>query len=119
MFSTTWWWSPPKTAVTTGRPMTPMGRRPVGAPACASTPTTPVTESSRHEMTWIAVAVGGALGSMARHYVNLEIAHRLERAVPWATFVVNVIGCLVIGLLAGRVASGRLHLSAPARTSLS
>lgn len=67
-------------------------------------------------MTWIAVAVGGALGSMARHFVNLEVAHRLERAVPWSTFVVNVIGCLTIGLLAGRVASGRLHLSNLART---
>ena len=67
-------------------------------------------------MTWIAVAVGGALGSMARHFVNLEIAHRLERAVPWSTFVVNIVGCVAIGLLAGRVASGRLHLSNLART---
>jgi len=67
-------------------------------------------------MIWMAVAVGGALGSMARHFVNLEIAHRLERATPWSTFVVNVIGCLVIGLLAGRVASGRLHLSTLGRT---
>ena len=62
-------------------------------------------------MTWIAVAVGGALGSMARHWVNLEIAHRLERAVPWATFTVNVIGCVVIGALAGTIAGGRLSLT--------
>ncbi len=67
-------------------------------------------------MTWIAVAVGGALGSMVRHFVNMEIAHRLERATPWSTFVVNVIGCLAIGMLAGRVATGRLHLSTLART---
>ena len=67
-------------------------------------------------MTWIAVAVGGAIGSMARHFVNLEIAHRLERPVPWSTFVVNVNGCLTIGLLAGRVASGRFHLGTLART---
>jgi CrcB protein len=69
-------------------------------------------------MTWIAVAVGGAIGSLARHWVNLEISRRLERAVPWSTFVVNVIGCVVVGLLAGRIASGRLHLSATARTFL-
>src|SRR5262245_49177418 len=62
-------------------------------------------------MTWIAVAVGGALGSMARHSVNLEVAHRLQRAVPWATFVVNIIGCVVIGALAGRIASGRLQVT--------
>ncbi len=69
-------------------------------------------------MTWIAVAAGGALGSLARHWVNLEIAHRFERAVPWATFAVNIVGCLVIGLLAGRVAGGRLHLAPLARTFL-
>jgi CrcB protein len=62
-------------------------------------------------MMWIAVAVGGALGSMARHLVNLELSHRLEKVGPEATFVVNVVGCLVIGALAGRVASGRLHLT--------
>lgn len=42
-------------------------------------------------MMWIAVALGGALGSVARHWVNLEMAHRLERSVPLATFVVNVV----------------------------
>jgi fluoride exporter len=50
--------------------------------------------------------------------VNLEIAHRLEQSVPWATFVVNVIGCLAIGALAGSVASGRLSLSPAMRTFL-
>src|SRR5262245_26809809 len=67
-------------------------------------------------MQWVAVAVGGALGSMARHFVNLEIAHRFERPVPWATFIVNVVGCFVIGALAGRIADGRLHLSTTMRT---
>ena len=67
-------------------------------------------------MTWIAVAAGGALGSLARHWVNLVVAHKFERPVPYATFVVNVVGCVVIGALAGRIASGRLHLSPLART---
>lgn len=67
-------------------------------------------------MTWLAVAVGGALGSLARHLVNMAVAHRLERAVPWATFIVNIIGCLVIGGLAGRIASGRLQVSPLVRT---
>jgi CrcB protein len=69
-------------------------------------------------MSWIAVAVGGALGSLARHWVNVQMAHRLERSVPYATFVVNIVGCVVIGALAGRVASGRLLLSAAMRTFL-
>jgi CrcB protein len=67
-------------------------------------------------MTWVAVAVGGALGSLARHFVNLEMAHRLERSVPHATFLVNVVGCLVIGTLAGRIAGGRLPMSTTMRT---
>jgi len=69
-------------------------------------------------MTWLAVAVGGALGSLARHSVNIAVARRLERPVPWATFVVNVVGCVVIGALSGRIAVGRLHLSPTARTFL-
>jgi len=67
-------------------------------------------------MTWIVVAVGGALGSMARHWVNLELAHRLERSVPYATLVVNVAGCVAIGALAGRIAGERLHLTPMLRT---
>ena len=43
-------------------------------------------------MTWIAVGVGGALGSMLRHFVSLELSHRVERTVPWTTFTVNVCG---------------------------
>jgi|SRR2546427_11036892 len=69
-------------------------------------------------MVWIAVMVGGALGSAARHFVNLEVAHRLERSTPYATLIVNVMGCAVIGALAGRIASGRLHLSPTMRTFL-
>jgi CrcB protein len=67
-------------------------------------------------MTWIAVAVGGALGSALRHWVNLEIAHRFRDPVPNATLLVNVIGCVVIGALAGRIAGGHLHLTAAVRT---
>jgi Integral membrane protein possibly involved in chromosome condensation len=67
-------------------------------------------------MIWLAVAFGGALGSMARHGVNLFFAHVLERAVPYATATVNLIGSAVIGLLAALIATGRLHLSTQART---
>jgi CrcB protein len=67
-------------------------------------------------MIWLAVAFGGALGSMARHGVNLFFAHTLERAVPYATATVNLIGSAVIGLLAALIATGRLHLSTQART---
>ena len=67
-------------------------------------------------MIWLAVAGGGALGSMARHAVNMVFAHVLERAVPYATGAVNLAGSLTIGLLAGLIATGRLHMSAEQRT---
>jgi fluoride exporter len=67
-------------------------------------------------MTWLAVAVGGALGSMARHWVNLAIAHRWERPVPYATAAVNLIGAAVIGILAGAVAGERLPMAPHVRT---
>ena len=67
-------------------------------------------------MIWLAVAAGGALGSMARHGVNILFGHLLERATPYATAAVNVAGSLVIGFLAARIATGRLHWSTEFRT---
>ena len=67
-------------------------------------------------MIWLAVAGGGALGSLARHGVNLLFSHALARAVPYATATVNLLGSAVIGLLAALLATGRLHMSAEART---
>lgn len=55
-------------------------------------------------MTWIAVAVGGALGSVARYGVSVVTLRTMPHyVVPLATFFVNVVGCFVIGLLAGRL----------------
>ena len=58
---------------------------------------------------WIAVAVGGAIGSVARHAVNhLVHAYLLTSRFPVGTAVINVTGCFVIGLLTGLIASNRL-----------
>jgi len=62
-------------------------------------------------MTWLAVAAGGAIGSIARHAVNLLFAHLFERAVPYATAAVNIVGAWIIGVLAALVATGRVQLS--------
>jgi CrcB protein len=60
-------------------------------------------------MTWMAVAIGGALGSMARHGVNhLVHARWLTTRFPVGTVAVNLLGCLVIGALAGLLASERI-----------
>ena len=60
---------------------------------------------------WFAVAIGGALGSVARHGVN-RIVHQEWPLLrfPLATVIVNIVGCCVIGVLAGLVATGRLPM---------
>ena len=52
----------------------------------------------------LVVALGGAIGSVARFKLSGWILHQtIEWKFPLGTFVVNVLGCLVIGLLAGLV----------------
>lgn len=65
-------------------------------------------------MTWFAAAIGGMIGTLARHAVNVGFA-RYFRAVPYATATVNIAGSFIIGALAGAIASGRLLLPAPLR----
>lgn len=60
---------------------------------------------------WLAVAVGGALGSMARHGANQLISTRWAAGpFPLGIAIVNVSGCFIIGLLAGLLATDRLTL---------
>jgi len=48
------------------------------------------------------VAVGGALGSAARYSLSGFILHHtLQHKFPYGTFAVNVIGCLLAGVLVG------------------
>ena len=67
-------------------------------------------------MLWIAIAVGGGLGAMARHAVNHVVNLRFGATFPAGIFIVNALGCLTIGLLAGLIASTRLHLGEVGRT---
>jgi CrcB protein len=62
-------------------------------------------------MIWVAIGAGGALGSLARHGVNVAMTHLLGRGLPYATACVNITGSLAIGWLAALIASGRLHVS--------
>jgi fluoride exporter len=46
------------------------------------------------------VAIGGALGSVARFWLSGLVAERCAHTFPWNTLVVNVTGSFMIGLLA-------------------
>jgi CrcB protein len=51
------------------------------------------------------VGLGGALGSMARYGTGLAVARLMPGAAwPWATLMVNGVGGLLMGLLAGWLA---------------
>lgn len=51
----------------------------------------------------LAVAAGGALGTLARHGVA-RLLPAGEGAFPWATFLTNLTGCFALGLLVAVVA---------------
>ena len=44
-------------------------------------------------------AAGGALGAGARHLVNISMLAALGPGVPWATFTVNIVGSLLMGVV--------------------
>lgn len=47
------------------------------------------------------VGLGGAIGSMARYGIGVWMGRHISHPYPFATFTVNVLGCFIIGLLAG------------------
>lgn len=52
-------------------------------------------------MGYLIVFLGGGLGAMLRHGVNLATARLIGAAFPWSTFFINVTGSLVMGVIAG------------------
>ncbi|MFE0653165.1 fluoride efflux transporter CrcB [Streptomyces sp. NPDC059534] len=60
-------------------------------------------------MNWLLVVAGAAVGAPLRYLTDRAVRARQRSAFPWGTFLVNVVGSFVLGLLTG-VGSGRLHL---------
>jgi CrcB protein len=46
---------------------------------------------------YLLIAVGGALGSIARYWVGSTISGRMGTKFPYGTFVINVTACILIG----------------------
>ncbi len=51
-----------------------------------------------------AIALGGALGALGRHFVGSVLLHLLGTSFPWGTLVVNVVGSFAMGALAETMA---------------
>jgi CrcB protein len=58
-------------------------------------------------MTYLWIALGGALGSVLR-FISSEWVQSRWPSFPWGTLFVNVLGSLLIGLLAAISEAGRL-----------
>ena len=62
------------------------------------------------------VGIGGALGACSRYMVSQMLAGRHPGRMPWGTITVNLVGCLLIGMLTAwtfRRAGQATHWSAP------
>lgn len=66
----------------------------------------------------LCVAVGGALGALSRYWVTVALSEKLGGSgaffagYPWGTTVVNLLGCLVFGLLVSLLPSAEAVSSA-------
>lgn len=56
-------------------------------------------------MNWLLVIVGAAVGAPLRYLTDRAVQSRHDSVFPWGTFVVNVSGSLILGLLTGAVAA--------------
>ncbi|WP_330232650.1 fluoride efflux transporter CrcB [Nocardia sp. NBC_00508] len=52
-------------------------------------------------MNVLLVVLGGALGAPLRYLIDRAVQDRRDSLFPWGTFLVNLIGCLVLGGLSG------------------
>jgi fluoride exporter len=52
-------------------------------------------------MAFLFVCLGAAVGAPARYLTDRAVQSRHDSVFPWGTLAVNVVGSLVLGLLAG------------------
>ncbi|MEW2163616.1 fluoride efflux transporter CrcB [Streptomyces sp. NPDC007084] len=57
-------------------------------------------------MNWLLVILGAAVGAPLRYLTDRAIQVRHDTVFPWGTLVVNVTGCLILGLLTGAASAG-------------
>jgi CrcB protein len=66
--------------------------------------------------TYLWVAVGGALGSMARFWLGALVVELLGPQFPWGTILINILGSFIIGFFGTFTGpSGRMIVSFNAR----
>jgi CrcB protein len=51
----------------------------------------------------LAIGVGGSLGAVSRYGIGEFVERRVVSVFPWDIFVVNMTGCLAVGILVSAV----------------
>lgn len=67
--------------------------------------------------TVVAIGVAGSFGAVARYGVEGFVSERTNGSFPWGTFVVNISGSLVLGLLFALLIEGRVIMAPWLRTA--
>jgi CrcB protein len=67
--------------------------------------------------TVVAIGVAGFIGAVARYGVEGFVSERTNGSFPWGTFVVNISGSLVLGLLFALLIEGRVIMAPWLRTA--
>lgn len=65
-------------------------------------------------LTYFWIAIGGALGSVARFWLSGVVANKFGETFPWGTLIVNVSGSFVIGVFATSTGAEGRWLVSPA-----
>ncbi len=66
--------------------------------------------------TYVWIAIGSALGGVARYWCSGVAANWIGETFPWGTFIVNVVGSFIIGFFATITGpDGRIFVGTTAR----
>jgi CrcB protein len=61
--------------------------------------------------TYLWIALGGALGSMARFWLAAFVAEIMGPQFPWGTILINIVGSFIIGFFATYAGPGGRHVA--------
>ncbi len=83
----------------------------------ADAPSSGIMRARSFHVNLLLIAIGGALGSVARYLFSTSVLRMTGSLFPLGTFAVNVVGCVIFGMIAG-AAEQRVPLSPELRALL-